>query len=98
MTTLKSSCQPHTPTACYDWIRTHRLLLVALDNGELPRVDGVLHDEPRQRLLVLGIHLAGLDELGLELGDALLVRLGVEVYDDCVDHCGQCDWTGLQCN
>ena len=98
MTALIPSCQPHAPTACYDWIQTHRLLLVALDNAELPRVDGVLHDRPRQRFLVLGVDLASLDELGLELGDALLVRLGVEVYDDCVDHCGQCDWTGLQCN
>ena len=67
MTALIPSCQPHTRTAGYNWIRTHRLLLVALNNAELPRVDRVLHDEPRQRLLVLGIHLAGLDELRLEL-------------------------------
>jgi hypothetical protein len=91
VTALIPSCQPHAPAACYDWIQTHRLLLVALDNAELPRVDGVLHDKPRQRFLVLGVDLASLDELGLELGDALLVRLGVEVYDDCVDHFRRCD-------
>lgn len=65
---------------------TYRFLEISFDNSKLPRVDSVLHDEPAQRFLVLAVDLAGLNKLRLELGDALLVRLGIEVYDDCVNH------------
>lgn len=65
---------------------TYRFLEISLDNAELPRIDSVLHDEPAQRLLVLAVDLAGLDKLRLELGDAFLVRLCIQVYDDCVNH------------
>jgi hypothetical protein len=71
------------------WGNTYALLLVTLDDGERPLVLGVLHDEPRQRLAVLAVDLAGLDELGLELGNALGRVLGVQVDDDCVDHGGR---------
>jgi hypothetical protein len=70
------------------WGNTYALLLVTLDDGERPLVLGVLHDEPRQRLAVLAVDLASLDELGLELGNALSRVLGVQVDDDCVDHGG----------
>lgn len=62
------------------------LLLVALHNREFPLLLDILHDEPAQRLAVLAVHLAGLDELGLELGDGFGVGLGQEVDCDCVDH------------
>jgi hypothetical protein len=71
------------------WGNTYALLLVTLDDGKRPLVLGVLHDEPRQRLAVLAVDLAGLDELGLELGNALGRVLGVQVDNDCVDHSGR---------
>lgn len=52
---------------------------IALDDGEVLRfVDG-LHDEPRERLLVLGEDRRGLEELDVEFGDGLLVRLCAEL-------------------
>lgn len=65
---------------------TYALLQVPLYNTELSRVDGILHDEPAESLLVLGVNLAGLNKLRLELGDALLVCLRTQVDNDCVDH------------
>jgi hypothetical protein len=65
---------------------TYRFLQIPLDNGECTRIDCVLHDEPAQSLLVLGVHLTRFDELGFEFGDGFGLGLGVEVHDDCVDH------------
>ena len=41
----------------------YRLLLISLDNGKCPRILTILHDEPRDGLLVLAIDLRGFDEL-----------------------------------
>jgi hypothetical protein len=44
---------------------------------------------PTKSLLIVGVDLARLLQLGDELGDALGIILGVEVDDECVDHfCG----------
>lgn len=56
-----------------------RLLLVTLDNGEVLLVEDGLHDEPRKGLLVVRVNVGGLDELGLELGDGLLIGLSAKV-------------------
>ena len=52
---------------------------------------------PTESLLVVGVDLARLLELGDELGDALGIILGVEVDDECVDHFCGFDW-GLDVN
>ena len=41
---------------------------------------------PSETLLVVGVNLAGFLQLGDELVDGLLVLLGVEMNDECVDH------------
>ena len=56
------------------------LVEVALDDAEVLLVVDTLHDEPGQGLLVLGVDGRGFDELGVKLGDALLVGLSAEVY------------------
>lgn len=61
------------------------LVQVSLDDGEVPAVVRGLHDEPRERLLVVRVDLRGLDQLGLDLGYAVVV-LGSEVNYQCVDH------------
>lgn len=66
--------------------RTYTLLIVALDNGEVARVRGGLHDEPADGLLVLTINTTGLDQLGLELVDGSRVVVRTEVDSDGVDH------------
>lgn len=66
--------------------RTYTLLLVALNNGEVARVGGGLHDEPAEGFFVLAVDAAGLDQLGLELVDGGRVVVGAEVDGDCVDH------------
>lgn len=50
-----------------------------------------MSDSPTKSLLVVGVDLARLLQLGDELGDALGIVLGVEVDDEGVDHfCGLC--------
>lgn len=71
-----------------NWV-TYALLLVSLDDGEVPGVRGGLHDEPAERLLVLGVDAGRLDQLGLELVDAVGLVVGVQVYGDYVDHVGR---------
>ena len=56
------------------------LLQVALDNGKVLGIVNRLHHEPGERLLVLRVDGRGFEELGVELGDGFLVRLGAEVY------------------
>lgn len=68
---------------------TYALVLVTLDNGEVPGVGGALHDEPADGLLVVGVDAAGLDQLGLEPVDRLGVVVGVQVDGDSVDHLGR---------
>jgi hypothetical protein len=63
-------------------------LLISLNNCEGTGILDVLHHKPGNGFLVLGVDPASLDELGRKLIDALLVILGVEVNDDCVDHDG----------
>ena len=52
---------------------------------------------PRESLLVLGVDAASLDQLGSELLEGLLIVLGVEVNDNCVDHfeLNRCGYDGL---
>jgi hypothetical protein len=48
-------------------------------------------NSPTKSLLVVGVDLARLLQLGDELGDALGIVFGVEVDDEGVDHfCGLC--------
>lgn len=42
---------------------------------------------PAQAFLVISVDLGSLLQLGNQLVDGLLVLLGVEVNDECVDHC-----------
>jgi hypothetical protein len=65
---------------------TYAFLKVTFNDCEFARVDSVLHNEPTQRLLILAVHLARLDQLRAQLRDAVRVLLGVEVDDDCVYH------------
>ncbi|KAJ3098037.1 hypothetical protein HK100_005199 [Physocladia obscura] len=62
------------------------LLFVALDDGEVLLVGGVLHDEPRQGAGVPRVDGAGLEQLGVQLGDGVGVGLGAQVDDERVDH------------
>ena len=49
----------------------------------------MVSNSPTKSLLVVGVDLAGLLQLGDELGDALGIVFGVEVDDEGVDHfCG----------
>lgn len=57
-----------------------RFLEVSLDDGEVLRVVDRLHHEPGKSLLVLGVDGGSLEELGVELGDGLLVGLGAHVW------------------
>lgn len=65
---------------------TYTLLQIPLHNREFPLVAHILHDEPAQRLFILGVNLARFDELVLELRDAVCVVLCIKVHDDSVDH------------
>lgn len=42
---------------------------------------------PTQTFLVVGIDLRSFLQLGDQLVDGVLVLLGIEVNDECVDHC-----------
>jgi hypothetical protein len=66
--------------------QTYRFLQIPLNNSKLPLIHRILHNEPTQRLLILAVNLTRFHELSAQLADALLVFLGEEVNDDCVDH------------
>ena len=68
------------PVRVVEVVFLRRFLDVALDDGEVLLVENGLHHEPREGLLVVRVDVGGLNKLGLELGDGLLVRLGAEVY------------------
>lgn len=55
------------------------LVEVALDDSKVLLVEDGLHDEPGERLVVLGVDAGGFDEFGVQLVDAFLVRFGAEV-------------------
>ena len=61
-------------------------MLEALYNGKGPLVLMILHHEPRDRLPVFTVHIAGFDELIVQFGDGLGGVFGVEVDYDRVDH------------
>lgn len=67
------------PVRVVEVVLLGRLLLVALDNGEVLLVEDGLHNEPGKGLLVVGVDVGGLDELGLQLGDGFLIGLSAEV-------------------
>lgn len=67
-------------------MRTYAFFQVPLHDRKFSLVSDVLHDEPRERLFVFGVDLACFDEFVFELGDAVCVFFGVEVYDYGVDH------------
>ena len=56
------------------------LVEVALDDSKVLLVEDGLHDEPGERLVVLGVDAGGFDEFGVQLVDAFLVRFGAEVW------------------
>lgn len=68
------------PVRVVEVVFLRRFLDVALDDGEVLLVENGLHHEPREGLLVVRVDVGGLNKLGLEFGDGLLVRLGAEVY------------------
>ena len=55
------------------------LVEVALNDSKVLLVEDRLHDEPGERLLVLGVDAGSFDEFGVQLVDAFLVRFGAEV-------------------
>lgn len=57
------------------------LIKVALDDAEVLLVVNGLHDEPRERLMVLRVDGGGFLELGFKLLDAFRVGFGAEVYE-----------------
>lgn len=62
----------------------------------------LLSYSPAQTFLVVSVDLRSLLQLGNQLVDGLLVLLGVEVNDECVDHCcGLCvvrgNWLDESC-
>ena len=56
------------------------LIEVALDDAEVLLVVDGLHNEPRERLMVLRVDGGGFLELGFKLLDAFRVGFGAEVY------------------
>lgn len=69
---------------------TYRLVLEALDDGELARIVDVLHDVPVDGLAVVAVYAAGFDELALELFDGRGVVFDIGVADERVDHADFC--------
>ncbi len=62
-------------------------MLVALNNRERTRIFEILHNEPREGFFVLAVDLRSLLQLSRQLADGDGVIFGVEVDNDCVDHC-----------
>lgn len=67
------------PVRVVEVVLLGRLLEVSLDDREVLLIMDRLHHEPGQSLLVLGVDGRGLEELGMKLGDGLLVRLSAEI-------------------
>lgn len=67
------------PVRIVEVVLLRRLLQVSLDDREVLLIVDGLHHEPGQGLLVLGVDGRRLKELGVKLGDGLLVRLSAEV-------------------
>lgn len=69
------------PVRVLQVILLRTLVEVALDDAEVLLVVDRLHNEPRKRLMVLGVDGGSLLEFGLKLLDAFLVGFGAEVYE-----------------
>lgn len=65
---------------------TYTFVLIAFHDGKSPLVLQILHYEPRDRLPVFAVDIAGFEELVVQFGDGIRGVLSVEVDDDCVNH------------
>lgn len=70
---------------------TYTFVFKAFHDGKSPLVLPILHYEPRDRLAVFAVHIAGFKELVVEFGDGIRGILSVEVDDDCVNHDLYCE-------
>lgn len=78
------------PVGVFQVILLTAFLLVAFDYGKVPLIVDGSHDEPGDGLFVLRVDAGSLDELVFNLGQHFgLGRLGPEVDDEGVNHCGR---------
>ena len=75
----------------------HTLLFVSFHDSEFPFFLHVLHNEPRNGLLILRVHPTCFNELIFQFSDAFWIILCDQVDCNCIDHDACSVWGTVLC-